>query len=221
MNYQKELDALLQSIKDNETVPKLLLHSCCAPCSSYVISYLMESFDITVFYFNPNIYPEMEFEHRLAEQKRLISMLNEQADLIYSINGTEHIKNRKYPLKLVDPPYDHKEFTSYVKGLESEREGGKRCEACFRLRLGKTYEFAKANGFDYYGTTLTVSPHKNAVLLNEIGKERSDGPVYLVSDFKKQDGYKISIELSKRFELYRQAYCGCEFAMGHLQKEQA
>ena len=194
MNYQKELDKITQMLQQQGVKPKLLLHSCCGPCSSYVVTYLLQWFDITVLYYNPNIYPEAEYDHRLAEQTRLLKELG---------------------VLLMQVPYDHQEFLDYVSGLEGELEGGARCAKCFELRLRKTRELAAEGDFDYFATTLTVSPHKNAVVINHIGELTAghDRPLWLLSDFKKRDGYKKSIELSKQYGLYRQDYCGCEFAM--------
>ena len=202
LNYQKELDQILSGVLCHDTKPSLLLHSCCGPCSSYCLSYLNDYFHITVFYFNPNIDPIEEYEHRLSVQKHLIDRLNE--DLSSDI-------------QLLAGEYDHNAFLEAVKGLEKEPEGGKRCRECFWLRLNETYHKAEELGFDYYGTTLTVSPHKNALLINEIGSDiaekGSDGHLlWLPSDFKKKNGYQISIELSRKYDLYRQNYCGCEFA---------
>ncbi len=202
LNYQKELDRILNGVLCRDTKPSLLLHSCCGPCSSYCLSYLYDYFDITVFYFNPNIDPKEEYEHRLSEQRRIIHALND--DLSADIH-------------LIEGEYDHDVFLFAAKGLESEPEGGKRCEKCFRLRLNATCQKAKELGFDYYGTTLTVSPHKNAVLINEIGSQiagidENKQVFWLPSDFKKKNGYQISIELSRKYDLYRQDYCGCEFA---------
>ena len=200
INYQKELDNLIEKIKADGSIPRLLLHSCCGPCSSYCLSYLHEYFDITVFFYNPNIYPIEEYYHRLSEQERLIAELNKEFD-------------RK--IKLIDLPYDHSEFTDFVKGLENEKEGGARCSKCFELRLLKAHELANELKMDYFGTTLTVSPHKNAVLLNAIGNTMASdsASMWLPSDFKKKEGYKQSVELSKKYELYRQNYCGCEFSI--------
>ena len=205
INFQKKLDNRLEEIRESSRTPSLLLHSCCGPCSSHVLDYLKDYFRITVFYFNPNIYPEEEYEHRLSEQRRLIREA-------YGEN-----------VQLLTVPYDHSEFLEAAKGLEEEPEGGRRCEQCFILRLKKTAEAALAGGFDYFGTTLTVSPHKNAMVLNRVGKEAEEHlkqenieaeelPVWLESDFKKKNGYLHSIELSKQYGLYRQTYCGCEFA---------
>ncbi len=196
INYQKELDKILEGL-DN---PSLLVHSCCAPCSSYVLEYLSDYFDITVLYYNPNIYPEEEYYHRKEEQKRLIKEMD---------------KN----IKFLDCDFENELFYEKVKGLEKEKEGGKRCEVCFHLRLSKTASLAKENNFDYFVTTLSISPLKDAELLNKIGNELSKeyGVKYLPSDFKKKEGYKRSIELSKKYNLYRQDYCGCVFSMGDSQ----
>lgn len=195
-NYQVELDKITKEIERQGVKPKILLHSCCGPCSSYVVTYLLQWFDITVFYYNPNIYPELEYDHRLAEQARLLKALD---------------------IPLLQVPYDHQEFLDYVQGFESEPEGGARCAKCFELRLQKTLELAEKGGFDYFATTLTVSPHKNAMVINRIGQSiessAAGSVLWLPSDFKKRDGYKKSIELSKQYGLYRQEYCGCEFAM--------
>ena len=195
-NYQIFLEKELEKIKSNGVAPKLLLHSCCAPCSSYCLEYLSEFFEITVFYFNPNIEDE-EYYRRLDEQKRLIGELK--------------VKN---PISVVSPQHNTDEFYSAIKGYEKEKEGGKRCEICFRLRLLETAKFAKENGFDYFTTTLSISPLKNATTLNMIGAECSEkyGVKYLFSDFKKKGGYLRSIELSKEYSLYRQDYCGCVFS---------
>ncbi len=202
LNYQKELDHILEGVLCKDTKPSLLLHSCCGPCSSYCLSYLHQFFNITVFYFNPNIDPKEEYEHRLSVQKHLINRLNE--DLSTQI-------------ELLEGEYDHDAFLSAAKGLEEEPEGGKRCRECFYLRLNEAHKKAMELGFDYYGTTLTVSPHKNAVLINEIGSQiagidENKQVLWLPSDFKKKNGYQISIELSRKYDLYRQDYCGCEFA---------
>ncbi len=221
LNYQVMLDELLEGL---EKRPSLLLHSCCGPCSSYCLDYLKDYFDITVLYYNPNIFPEEEYIKRLDVQKSLIDSMN------CEFNSD---------IKLIDVPYNHDEFLSVVSGLEDEPEGGKRCTQCFNLRLGKTADIARENGFDYFGTTLSVSPHKNAILLNEIGASleyllatpedlvigktvnasdtsSSLAPKWLFADFKKKEGYKKSIELSKKYNLYRQDYCGCEFAKNPL-----
>ena len=189
---QKNMDALIQSL--GERRPRRLLHSCCGPCSSYVLEYLSDYFDITLFFYNPNIQPAEEYEKRLSAQKQLL----------------ERAKY-KNPVAFLAGEYEPQRFFEAVKGLESCREGGARGEKCFELRLSKAAEIAKKGGFDYFATTLTVSPHKNAVLINEIGGRYQN---YLPSDFKKREGYKRSIILSKEYELYRQGYCGCIFSKG-------
>lgn len=196
-NYQKEMDSLIFGNTQKGIVPTLLLHSCCAPCSSYVIEYLSDYFNITVFYYNPNISYESEYIHRLNEQKRLISQMA-----------------TKYPVTVIESDYNSKDFFDVCKGLENEKEGGKRCEKCFYLRLQNTAKLAKKENFDFFATTLTISPLKNAELINSIGEEieKQYNVKYLCSDFKKKNGYKRSIELSKQYSLYRQNYCGCIFS---------
>lgn len=195
INYQKQLDEIIQNL--NGRIPKLLVHSCCAPCSSYVLEYLNKYFDITVLYYNPNIYPFEEYEFRKEEQKRLISE-----------------KNWVNKVEFMDCDYENEKFNTLVKGHEKDKEGGKRCEICFDLRLEKTAEIASENDFDYFVTTLSISPLKNAEILNQTGKkfEKKYGVSYLPSDFKKKGGYLRSIELSKEFSLYRQNYCGCVYS---------
>ncbi|MBQ1517862.1 MAG: epoxyqueuosine reductase QueH [Clostridia bacterium] len=197
INYQKELEKVLIQIQNRDKTPTLLLHSCCAPCSSYVIEYLSNYFYITVFYYNPNISPEAEYRFRSSEQKRLISSMD-----------------TKYPVSFAEEEYDCRQFFSAVKGLEKEPEGGKRCEKCFELRLQRTAQKALQEQFDYFTTTLTISPLKNAPLLNTIGISLAEkfGINWLPCDFKKKGGYKRSIELSKEYDLYRQNYCGCVFS---------
>lgn len=182
---------------------KLLLHSCCGPCSSYVLDYLNKYFDITVLYYNPNIYPESEYIKRLNEQEKLIKELNN--------------KN----INIVTIGYDEKEFYRTIKGHELDEEGKERCHLCYKLRLEKTCLYAKENNYDYFGTTLSVSPYKNSEVLNNIGKELEETYQikYLYSDFKKKDGYKKSIELSKKYDLYRQEYCGCKFSLDSSSKK--
>lgn len=191
-NYQVELDTLLKELKGERKT--LLLHSCCGPCSSYCLEYLTEFFDVTVFWYNPNILPQEEWEKRLYWQKELLERVP---------FGKE--------VKLLVPERDEPAFWTAAKGLEQEREGGRRCDACFRLRLGKTAEEAEKGGYDYFAATLTVSPHKNAEKLNTLGFALSEGlhTQWLPSDFKKRDGYRRSIELSHIYGLYRQAWCGC------------
>ncbi len=196
-NFQREMDLLIEKNQKDGIVPSLLLHSCCAPCSSYVLEYLSDYFNIFVLYYNPNISPKEEYLHRLNEEKRLISEMT--------------FKN---PVSNLDCTYDKREYFDCVKGLEREPEGGKRCEKCFDLRLSYTAKTAKEKGFDFFATTLTISPLKNARLINEIGEKLGEqyGVKYLCSDFKKKEGYKRSIILSKEYNLYRQNYCGCVFS---------
>lgn len=195
INYQKELDKITDSL--NGDVPKLFLHSCCAPCSSYTLEYLRNYFDITVYYFNPNISPKAEFDKRYAEQKRLIEALPS-----------------KHPIKLVCGEYDYNDFLKIAKGYEDVPEGGERCFRCYRMRLESTAKLAKEQGFDYFCTTLSISPLKNSQKINEIGYEVAEkyGIKWLPSDFKKKEGYKRSIELSREYQLYRQNFCGCVFS---------
>ena len=196
-NYQRELDDLIKEIETEGQVPTLLLHSCCAPCSSYVLEYLSQYFKITVLYYNPNIYPESEYRYRAEEQKRFISLLPV-----------------KHPISFVEGDYIPMDFYQTVKGLEHIREGGERCFACYRLRLTEAANAAKELGLDYFATTLTISPLKNASKLNEIGEELADTyhVRWLPSDFKKKNGYKRSTELSHEYGMYRQDYCGCVFS---------
>lgn len=197
INYQKLLDKIIDKHQKNGEVPTLLLHACCAPCSSYCLEYLSDFFNITVFYYNPNISLKEEYFHRLEEEKRLISEMP--------------FAN---PVTITESVYDSKEFFDLVKGLENEPEGGKRCEKCFCLRLSASAQKAKELGLDYFTTTLTISPLKNAALLNQIGEEEAakHGVNWLPSDFKKREGYKRSIQLSAQYDLYRQNYCGCIFS---------
>ncbi len=198
MNYQKELEKLIEGLGREERVPELLLHSCCAPCSSYVIEYLSNYFKITVFYYNPNIYPESEYTKRILEQQTLIGEMK-----------------TRYPVSFMAGSYEKERFYEMAKGLEHVGEGGERCFRCYELRLRETAEVAGKCGFDYFTTTLSISPLKNAARLNEIGMRLAGEykVAYLPSDFKKRNGYKRSIELSKIYGLYRQDYCGCEFSV--------
>lgn len=187
---------MLERLSAAQTPPSLLLHSCCAPCSSHCLSVLAPLAKVTVLYFNPNIFPAEEYEKRKSEQMRFIK--------------------EAYPqVKVCDCDYDHTLFLAAVKGLEGENEGGARCTECFRLRLTAAAQAAKTLGCDMFATTLTVSPHKNASLINETGREiqAREGVEFLPSDFKKKEGYKHSILLSRRYSLYRQNYCGCEFSL--------
>jgi len=210
-NYQKELDQVLESLKGKQA-PTLFLHSCCAPCSSYVLEYLRQYFRITVLYYNPNISEEAEYQKRVDEQKRLIKTYNEQAVEQVLVHGGKEKKG--YPIGIVEGDYEPEVFFKTTKGMERCPEGGERCFACYELRLRKTAKLAAEGKFDYFTTTLTISPLKNAKKLNEIGErlEKEYGIKWLASDFKKRDGYKRSIELSKEYELYRQNYCGCVFS---------
>ena len=203
INYQLETDKIIKSIPENK-VPRLLLHSCCAPCSSYVIEYLSDYFEIDVLYYNPNIDTAEEYEKRAKEQIRLIQSME--------------LKNK---VNCIVEEYTPKEFYDCVKGLEKEPEGGKRCVECFKLRLEKTAMLAKEGGYDYFTTTLTISPLKNSQILNEIGKEMSEKYQvdYLYSDFKKKSGYLRSCELSEKYGLYRQNFCGCIFSKINLDKD--
>lgn len=192
INYNEEMKKIISNLDDHN---KLLLHSCCGPCSSSVIERLRDYFDITVIYYNPNIEPKEEYEKRKSEQLRLLNELG---------------------IKFMDIDYLNNEYHKKIKGYENEPENGLRCPLCFELRLDKTASKAKENNFDYFGTTLTVSPHKNSKIINEIGLKLEEryGVKFLLSDFKKEDGYKRSIELSKKYDLYRQDYCGCLHSKG-------
>lgn len=197
-NYQRELNQAIERLVKEGQVPRLLLHSCCAPCSSYVLEYLSEYFSITVFYYNPNIFPAEEYEKRVKEQEALIEKLP-----------------AKHRISFLEGPYEQERFYEMAKGLEKVPEGGERCFRCYHLRLLEAAQMARAGGFDYFTTTLSISPLKNAHKLNEIGEKlaREYGVAYLNSDFKKRDGYKRSIELSKEYGLYRQDYCGCVYSL--------
>lgn len=194
INYQRKLDEIISSLSGT---PRLLLHACCAPCSSYCLEYLSRYFAITVLYYNPNISPREEFEKRAEEVRRLIDELPAEN-----------------PVTLVVDDYDPNEFFDAVKGLEDCKEGGERCFVCYRLRLERAARYAAEHGFDYFCSTLSISPLKNAQKLNEIGEELSE--IYKVpnlpNDFKKRGGYLRSIELSRDYNLYRQNYCGCVFS---------
>ena len=192
INYQKKLDEIINSL---DTKKSLLLQVCCAPCSSYCIEYLRNYFDITILYYNPNISPIEEYNKRLEEVKRFVNSFEPS-------------------IKLLECNYDGDKFDSMAKGLEDILEGGSRCYKCYKLRLEETAKIAKENNFDYFGTTLSISPYKNAAWLNEIGKslEKKYNISYLYADFKKKNGYKRSIELSNIYNLYRQDYCGCIYS---------
>ena len=203
-NYAKELEQLIQKLQQEGKVPRLLLHACCAPCSSAVLEYLSQYFAITLLYYNPNIAPLEEYQKREAELRRLVSQMK-----------------FTHPVELLPCQYDGQAFVQAARGLEGEPEGGKRCEAWFRVRLRYAAQEAARLRFDYYTTTLSISPMKNAPLLNQLGEEigREFGVAHLPSDFKKKDGYKRSVQLSKEYDLYRQDYCGCAFSKAQRQRE--
>lgn len=196
-NYYLLFENQLNRIKEKGKVPTILLHSCCAPCSSHVITFLKDYFDITIIYYNPNIYPYKEYKKRKEEQIRLLNEIKS--------------KNK---LNIIDCDYDNNIYEETIKGLEKEKEGGSRCYKCFWLRLDKTAQIAKENNYDYFSTTLTISPYKKSTVINEIGKELETiyNITWLYSDYKKKDGYKKSIQLSKEYNLYRQNYCGCIYS---------
>lgn len=197
MNYQLTLDKTIEAVTQKGAKPKLLLQACCAPCSSYVLEYLCSYFDITLLFYNPNISPKSEYFFRAEELKRLVNEMP-----------------IKVKPEIIVCDYDNEPFLKIAEGLEALPEGGERCFLCYRLRLEEAAKYAKAHSFDYFCTTLSISPHKNAEKLNEIGGELSEkyGVKYLYSDFKKKNGYKRSIELSKEYNLYRQNYCGCIYS---------
>ena len=202
-NYQLKLDNIIDDLENQGWVPTLLLHSCCAPCSSYVLEYLSNYFKITILYYNPNIYPQSEFDRRYDEQKEFINKLN-----------------TKYPIEVIRGNYDVNYFLDAIKDLENVKEGGIRCFKCYHLRLEETAKIAKSLNFDYFTTTLSISPYKNSNKLNEIGELLANtyNIKYLYADFKKKNGYKRSIELSKIYNLYRQDYCGCQFSLEESKK---
>ena len=216
VNYQKELDKVLASIGngfldkekngEEKEPPRLFLHSCCAPCSSYVMEYLCQYFRITVFYYNPNISVPGEYQKRAAEEKRLIEAYNSE--------------KKGYPIGMIEGDYDPAAFYGAVKGYEDCKEGGERCFRCFELRLSETARRAAKGQYDYFATTLTISPLKNAQKLNEIGQRLAEeyGVRWLWSDFKKRNGYKRSVELSEQYDLYRQDYCGCSFSRAEAEQ---
>ena len=194
MNYQKKLEEILEKI-DITNKPKLLLHACCGPCSSYTVEYLSKYFDITIYYYNPNTYPEEEYKRRLEELNKFIGNFNSS-------------------IKVVEENYIPNEFYKSIRGLENLGEKSKRCYECYKLRLDKSAKYAKENNYDYFTTTLSISPYKNAEWINEIGIELESkyNINYLFADFKKKNGYKRSLELSKEYKLYRQEYCGCVYS---------
>ena len=195
MNYDWIMENQMTSIPKGE---KLFLHACCAPCSSAVLERLASFFQITIFYYNPNINSEAEYQKRILELKRFLTSFP-----------------TKYPIELVEGRYDPKEFYDIARGLEEEPERGKRCFRCYQLRLEETAKMASELGYAYFATTLTLSPHKNAKWINEIGEELDQKytSTYLYSDFKKKNGYQRSIELSREYDLYRQDYCGCVYSI--------
>lgn len=208
-NYQKELEKILGELERPEAVPpKLLLHSCCAPCSSYCMEYLRQYFRITVFYYNPNITEQEEYKKRAKEEIRLIEAYNRQAE-------------KGHGIEIIEGGYEPESFWEMARGFEECKEGEARCFRCYALRLRKTAELAKERNFDYFTTTLTISPLKNAAKLNEIGEGLAQeyGALWLPSDFKKRGGYLRSIELSKEYGLYRQNYCGCVFSKRDAENE--
>ena len=202
-NYQKELDKIIQ--KRGKKMPRVLLHSCCGPCSSSVLEYLTQYFDVTLLWYNPNIYPQQEFDRRFKTQVKLIEDMG-LADKV----------------SILAEPRKSQDYYARIKGLENEPEGGKRCTECFRVRLLETGKLARQYGFDYFCSTLTLSRHKDAVRINDLGEEigRMVGVSWLPSDFKKRDGENRSIELCERYNVYRQLYCGCEFSL-HRREETA
>ncbi len=197
-NYQKELEQFIAQLPQKEQVPTLLLHSCCAPCSSYVLEYLSAYFRITVFYYNPNIYPESEYYTRVKEQRRFIAALP-----------------TRYPVDFTEGAYIPEDFYRCARGMEHLPEGGRRCFVCYRLRLEATAKTAKEKGCSYFASTLSISPLKNAQKLNEIGEQlaREYQVLWLPNDFKKKNGYKRSTELSREYGMYRQDYCGCVYSL--------
>lgn len=208
VNYQKKLDILLEEISRNnasgKAAPRLFLHSCCAPCSSYVLEYLSDYFQITDFFYNPNIEPAGEYAYRESELRRLVSQMHP-----------------RYPIEMAAGRYDPAFFHAAVRGLENVPEGGERCFICYRLRMEETARRAAEGGYDFFTTTLSISPLKNAGKINEIGEELAEkyGVRHLPSDFKKKNGYLRSIELSKQYCLYRQNYCGCVYSKAQRERE--
>lgn len=203
-NYHLKMQEMIKEYCSDVKVPKLLLHSCCAPCSSYCLELLSQYFEVTVFYYNPNIFPPEEYTMRVAEQERFVQSFP-----------------AKHKISFVEGTYDTEKFYAMVKGMETLKEGGERCFACYELRLRESAEYAKAHGFDFFTTTLSISPLKNAQKLNEIGKklETEYGIKYLYSDFKKQNGYKRSTEISNEYDMYRQYYCGCVYSKKQRDEE--
>ena len=204
VNYHQKMLELIKANCGENQVPRLLIHSCCAPCSSYCLEVLSQYFEVTVFYYNPNIYPPEEYTMRVTEQDRFVQEFPS-----------------KHKISFVEGAYDTDKFYAMAKGMEHLPEGGERCFACYELRLRESAEYAKSNGFDFFTTTLSISPLKNAQKLNEIGAklEEEYGVRYLYSDFKKQNGYKRSTEISNEYEIYRQYYCGCVYSKKQRDEE--
>ena len=204
VDYQRKLDGILRDLEKRGEVPSLLLHCCCAPCSTYVLEYLSNYFRITTFYYNPNIFPEEEYQHRVAELKRFSAEFP-----------------TKYPVQLLEGNYEPAKYYAAVKGLEHDPEGGARCLKCFELRLGESAKVAKELGMDYFTTTLTISPMKDAAVLNEIGEKMAEkfGVRHLPSNFKKRNGFLRSTEICKIYGLYRQDFCGCVYSK--MERERA
>ena len=204
VDYQRKLDGILRDLEKRGEVPSLLLHCCCAPCSTYVLEYLSNYFRITTFYYNPNIFPEEEYQHRVAELKRFSAEFP-----------------TKYPVQFLEGNYEPAKYYAAVKGLEHDPEGGARCLKCFELRLGESAKVAKELGMDYFSTTLTISPMKDAAVLNEIGEKMAEkfGVRHLPSNFKKRNGFLRSTEICKIYGLYRQDFCGCVYSK--MERERA
>ncbi len=227
INYQKELDKILLKLEQSggAQVPRLYLHSCCAPCSSYVLEYLSTYFAITVFYYNPNISFEDEYRKRVQEQKRLIEAFNQEAFGQEAVRRfaeeSAQMVGRRHLIQVEEGDYEPELFYQMAKGLEECPEGGERCFRCFDLRLRETARRAEQGGFDYFATTLTISPLKNAARLNEIGQAlAAEYKIpWLPSDFKKKNGYKRSVELSDVYQLYRQDYCGCAYSKAERERQ--
>lgn len=195
INYQRELEKLISKVCADGKRPSVLLHSCCGPCSSYVLEYLTQYFEVLLYFYNPNIHPESEYLRRLSAQ-------NDVLERMPFCSG----------VRLIEGEYEPEVFFSEVKGFENEPEGGKRCEKCIRMRMKKASDIAVLYKTDFFATTLTVSPHKNAIYINRAGSELENGVSYLLSDFKKKNGYKRSIELCREYNIYRQNYCGCVYS---------
>lgn len=221
INYAKELEKKIEEFQKEKRYPRLLLHACCAPCSSYCLEYLRQYFDITVFFYNPNIMNETEYVKRVEEEKRLIAEYNRQVEL-GNFEGMNS-DNTARKIEIIEGDHNVSDFLAAVKGLENCPEGGERCTKCFELRLEESAKLAKEKDFEFFTTTLTISPLKDADRLNNIGQTMGEKykVTFLPSDFKKKNGYKRSIELSHKFALYRQDFCGCEFSRLQREREKA